>query len=131
MPSRLWLNNSSPALVPSSLTRPTSPCLPLLCSDLTLLPLSLAPTALPTPHEFYPELQELMVEQLPGNVEIIDDEECTINLPVNLILANAHARLNQLDSILLLDSAKRYSRLFCQMENSTGELCEPKVNLKS
>ena len=34
-----------------------------------------------------------MDEQLPGNGEIADDEEYTINLPVNLILANAHARL--------------------------------------
>ena len=44
-------------------------------------------------HEFFPELQELMDEQLPGNGEIVDDEEYTINSPVDLILANAHARL--------------------------------------
>ena len=43
--------------------------------------------------EFFPESQELTDEQLPGNGEIVDDEEYTINLPVNLILANAHARL--------------------------------------
>ena len=45
-------------------------------------------------HEFFPELQELMDEQLPGDGEIADDdEEYTINSTVNLILANAHARL--------------------------------------
>ena len=44
-------------------------------------------------HEFYQELQELMDEQLPGNGEIVDDEEYTINLPVDLNLTNSHARL--------------------------------------
>ena len=34
-----------------------------------------------------------MDEQLPGNGEIVDDEEYTINLPVDLNLTNSHARL--------------------------------------